>query len=555
MCTRENVAGFITDLPLVCDDLLARELSNASVDAIVLSENLLDLWHVKPLINLDTTDTTALLSNHRNRVSDGWDVDNGVLTKRFDYLIDVRLSVCPNEAEINAVCINPIGESNQIEPLRYSRDSSVGVIKSKSQTEKLANATVCRSSKSIRILPQKMVEAFLAENSKSIVLFFDAFEQYQQNSLRFLPNVLFAFTTPPPITCDFTTNDCESVSTASRLRFNSTELSRFAGDSWFFYIDNECLLDTDNLFRFRTYLDDPNDALFWRNLLAQLLRLRNEASSSTSKKSAERAKKGTAILIDVGWVSRQQWDDKRALSVLRVKRFLCFFSRLIIALSERGIKTLPFASASPIRDGEILLCWTANRSNDEWSCFHGCSNLVQEALATIVDEAVRSNTWKILRNVDCYLRPTFRDNLSSIKNEEKNDERDGSCDSNDPFINRCKLVQFRHIGCNSASSQSARRKNCAESPCDLTLRPCKRVKSEGDRRQEGAVESSRSLNIDIHGDNIVGLFDGSLLVLDSEVSFPRLPSSFAYICADGRTLLNRHVSGAPIFKVSRGRFL
>lgn len=547
-----SVGGFITDLPLVCDELLARELSNANVDAIFLSEDLLDLWHVKPLINLEITDTTALLSNHRNRISDGWNLHDGILTKRFEYLVDVRLSTCSNETETNALCINPLGESNQIGSLWQPRDSSASVIKSQSETSEQANAVVCRSSKSIRILPRKLVEPFLAENPSATVLFFDAFEQYRQKSVRFLPNVLFAFTAPPKLDCDFSSTDYESIANVSKLRFNSLETARYPGNAWFFYVNNECLLDTDNLFRFRTSIDDPNDSLFWRNLLAQLLRLRNESS----KAAAKIAKKRTTILIDVDWVSREQWNERRDLAVLRVKRFLCFFSRMITALSERGIKTLPYASPVPIHHGEILICWTTNNERrDKRSYLCGCSSFVQEALAAIMNEAIRSNTWGIFTNVDCYLRPTFRDNLFASKNRATDEENDWSCDSidsNDPFINRCKLVRLRHIGCRSTME---RRKTCAESRCDLTCRPCRPDKSDRDAEREYKPEISRALTIDVGGDNLVGLFDGSLLVLDSQVSFPRLPIPFVYLCADGHTLLNRHDSGAPIFKVSRGRFL
>lgn len=541
------VGAFLTDLPLICDDLLAFRLSLINVDAIVLSDQLLRLWRVRELVDIQTADATALRSKTRDPQRD-WDLgaDGQVATltpAQPDYVATLRYTSCVPAERQYQLCLNPAGAWQYME--------RPGVQRAAYST---ADDKACESRGTLRVVPASRAEEYLRTRTAANVLFFDQPELFLRSTLRYLPNVLFAFTTPVyDCSAFFRQTQCAletaRVRSPSQLKTDEAALNaRATGTAWRYFVNNEALLPSDRVFRFRVSLDDSYDSVFWRNLLAQLLHplslsagsawsgdnrsatcdreaaKRDGVAARTRDRGAKTSGNGDTPIVLVeailGGSGETRTDE---LALLRFKRFLAFFARFVGALSarERYSRVATAGELLRISTGEkpassattaICCCWTVPDRDKE---------RIYRLLSDLYDEASLAAAWNNLVNFDCFVNDAV-----------------GATESDEGY-RKSRLPRLVSVGCGRGDIGGER--GGAE--------------SAGGARFEAATANSDRVVLNLRADNVVGLRGDSLL--DIEVSrgvVVRHPVAGGYLCADGYTVVNRYRSRAPVMKLVKARF-
>lgn len=405
-----QVDAYVTDLPLICDDVLALRLSALNIQAIVLSNNLLDLWHIRSLVYNDTARLVSKAKELPVEWSLSEDKTNLTRTKDADYLAEIRISNCYVGSSDSRGSNNMSSSDN---------DDTDGIcLNSESSWDRYESLDVygkqCRAlPRSLRVLPVSKVRHFLYHNPGSRVILFDLPGLYANDALRNLPNVMFAFTRP--------FYDCERMF-SQRQRYanndagdgNNSHLraqdpSVFRGrDCWTalpYFLNNDALLPNDHVFRFQCILSDPNDSLFWRNLLVQLL----WSNVAANNKSSDEKHRITVLITLVGFNARDYNAVEKDLTQLRFKRFLAFFARTIQSLQRE--KAIASRKWKPMFD----VYWTVLDRDRE---------RVYKLVAEIYDEAIVAKGWSMWRNRNCYVTGDADNNMvEGVKRDEKRGRR------------------------------------------------------------------------------------------------------------------------------------
>lgn len=547
MCTTKEtpVGAFLTDLPLICDDLLALRLSLINVDAVVLSDQLLRLWRVRELVDLQAADTTAVLSKSREPSRD-WDLGGDgslvLTTAEPDYVATLRYTSCVPAERQYQLCLNPAGAWQYME--------RPGVERSNAGHGGDAN-NACESRGTLRVVPADRAEEYLRTRTAVNVLFFDQPELFLRSTIRFLPNVLFAFTTPVyDCSAFFRYTQCSledaRTRSPSQLKVEEAVLSsRATGTAWRYFLNNEALLTSDRVFRFRVMLDDSYDSVFWRNLLAQLLHPLSlttgsawsgdiQTASDSSERTRDQGEKSSSsastndtpiVLVEAVLSETTHVDD---LHRLRFKRFLAFFARFVGALSARKrysrvvtagellratVKKERLSRETATTTAAVCCCWTVPDRDKE---------RIYRLLSDFYDEAGLAAAGNNLANFDCF--------VNDVGASRRDDE--GSVGS--------RLPRLVSVGCAGVVGGAAGGRH-----------------DEAGRRSGSAAVTTNSDHVllEVRGDNAVGLTGGWLLNVDAcrGISI-RHPVAGGYLCADGYTVVNRDRARAPIMKLVKTRF-
>lgn len=571
--------GYLTDLPLICDDKLAEHLRRNNITAIVLSDELLLLWRVKSLVNVKDRPISNLVSLCKQLTSDwrlsvaGIVQENDAgrektvtatcrqLTKIPRYLVSLKISssawdvVNNDESEPSKkyrktadMRLQPKRGSGQVDhakPMENRDDVNVDYNNDNDGDED--NTTSSTEIASILVLPQDRVIEFVQRNPSKRILLFDQWSRFlAADVVAELPNCLFAFTSTVYF-CPRMYRDCSNESIAGR----STTIERGGTfKAWHRYLANEALLDNDRLQRYPLHIDDPNDTIFWRNLLAILLDDRPQQRRSTA----------TVIVQLLGL--RDSVVD-HALTGLRVKRFLAFFQRTYDSLVARGCIT---------ESKRLELFWTCASTAAITTTTGGCraTNAIEKLIAELSEEAsVAEAWWPAMENYTCYV----------------------SSDATS-----ARPLRFRVIGCSNADGWAAGVEGPRSSVASRLLRDqsdrlpyfaaayrggdndnvvvvvddeneetqCKTrdtpdrstiiVNAHTATATVTAVTPVRNIFLDLTADNVVGVRrDGTLLLSDSSARvFP--PVSYGYLlAADRSSIVQRHFTGLPLLKFARPR--
>lgn len=542
-----QAGNYLTDLPLICDDALARVLALTDITAIVLSEELTRLWHVR----YESASRTAAAFKEIH--TDKW----------RDYR--VRL---PGHT-FSSACLTPryrwqtVANLHLNEPKRTPSAAAASTGSDYPHTVELASRNVaCRCSRrgdaSILVLPIQHLKEFIADNPGSKILLFDQWKTYTHDSwTRNLPTTVFAFTRPclaafggvgggesgrsdetmkicsqltsqggaartsaegdemdetdvanvsRPATKNrgsvtlsdeedvFEDRDSDGVGSDSEVAVLPYKISKIniskmfdmlgrrnCATAWDKYVYNEALLSSDHLMRFTLALDDPNDTIFWRNLLAFLLNprtsgkcTRNALSASSLWPSASfspvdrhnedeqlgytyctdyvqhdsattdrkrRHETDAALLPDTVLISLRVsalGDDD--LLNLRLKRFAAFFAETRDALLTRST-----ASDDAAKRQTLRFYWT---TADPRATF-----AIHQQAARLLDEAAIAASWNRLRNADCFIVADTNDasDKTAVVNTTKSRQK-------------CDLVEFVAIGCcATGNGKSAKEHNNSNS--------------------------------------------------------------------------------------------
>jgi hypothetical protein len=360
----------LTDLPLICDDIFASVLQRLHVEAIVLSTDLLNLWRVRDLVDQDSMDVARLMTMMKQLPS-AWrlNVSGQRLVQRPEYLVEMRLSRCngengavdDNENSGGGVCLN--AQSTWDEFIELKENS-------------------CEQPTSLMILPESRVKHFLFHHPTAAVLFVDLWHWFTNETVRNLPTVIFAFTSAAAYTCTEILRE-ENRLTRSTVRFPFT--SRESFHAWNFFLNNEALLADDKVYRFESVLGDPNDALYWRNLLAQLFK------TVQRRRRIAKRDENICVVINLSFseeeVEEMAMGNGGALFLLRFKRFLAFFSRVRKVLSE------------VMRSKKLA----ADTLKLFWSVVDRRRSTVYRLASWVREEALIAKSWRTLSNYDCFI--------------------------------------------------------------------------------------------------------------------------------------------------------
>lgn len=549
----------ITDLPLVCDNLIVRHLRQNNVTAIVLSDRLLTLWRLGPLTDRSSTiDVKQLASDWRpisSRDDDGRYGDNVDDDNDDDHddangcrtIKRVRVSK-------NVIAAPAAATAALIKIPRYL--ISVRVID--------GIPTAKASGNTIHILPRNRLDTFIRTNPADCVLLVDQWDLFTGTTIRKIPpNWMFAFTFAPDD--DDNKEDIDVCHAIVAITSNaaagppfpsssSSSVSRTTFTAWQRYIANEALLPHDHhLLRFRLVIDDPTDTLFWRNLIAVLTRRTDIATAASSAAN---------VIVELTGVR-----DHDYMLELRVKRFLAFFVQTNDILRGRNV-------------------------NLYWRVRDNKRRLVHRLLARICEHAAVAHALK-MENFSCYVTPSIPEKATTPTSSVASASAAaaaaaivlpkfqvlGCCDHErgDGHATRHGYAVSRDNNTTTAAATHWLRDQSDGLPRLVMINAFKRrtrncntafahdglLDDEERRRRPNAIvlrsddlnnaTPIRNVFVDVRSDSVMGLRkNGSLLLKNEALVYPRV--SNGYLLPDGVSIVQRHFSGAPIFKFARPRF-
>lgn len=482
----------ITDLPLVCDDLFATVLQRLRVDAVVLSTDLLNLWRVRDLVN--NTDPIRLLSAAKQPPST-WRLnsDERALVKLPDYLVEVRL--CNAKDSVTTAGTITENEEEEEEDVRVCLNTSSAW----EEFDKLKNVNYnCKLPTTLKILPESKVKHFLFHHSTAIVMFVDTWNWFDDEGIRNLPSTIFVFTAPI-YACSEIVKAKNRLTMRSTLQFplddNDNSYTRETFKAWKFFLNNEALLPDDKVYRFSCALGDPNDTLYWRNLLAQLFKTFHRRRSKKQGNDGVSADENIHVIINLS-VSKEsemeiaerptaetmrtmENDGGRRLTLLRFKRFLAFFARVKKVL-DKGVRS---------DEKRIIQLY--------WSVDDRLREFVYRLASWMREEALIGKSWGNLHGYTCFVGP------SSI----------GLPD--DTEIVGCQPLVAATDGSGSGGGGN------------------------------NVGDNDERLRFNTRADNVIGLVHDSLLLRGYYKCFD---SSQKFLVENGYSVVSKHFSGAPLLK-------
>lgn len=440
--------AWFSDVPLICDKVFSDFLIEERIDAVVLSDDILKLWHVKSLVE---------------QTNDGDGYGRTIRIIDNDYNNDV--DTCNNLNDW------------------------------------------------VFILHADMLEKYLYRFPAARVLMVDQRDKYlQQFVASSTVNCIYAFTRMA-WWCRLVNR--ENLSTLKCLHLNPSKQSTqqrlmyegvngaagcrrntFHGFSYF--LQNESMLKRDNVYRFNISINDPNDSMFWRNLVSVLLK-HNKKSADTSR----------SVLIDL-YVPRET-----NLLELRLKRFLAFLVTVNQAISKAKLRS-------------VKRIW--------WVCSNKAA--LSWYLCRIYDENFITHSWKLMQNVDCFLQDNNFQLSCSLEQQQQHQQhrRRLLMSPSVRIIDCCGTKQKQRVemfpGIAIAKGQAVL------SAADFTS------ERNSDGRDRAVLNRMVTVNDD---ENVIGLFHNSLLLKQQDFSRIFTNQQFGFSLMNSAAIVQKLLNGAPIF--------